>query len=294
MYDRIEETIDNESSGYTEADYAKALAGWTVYDYFHGAFSGEKLGGANNVMEKPLIEDSELMKDPEKATEEIKKAAGLYGASLVGITEVDDKWIYSHDREGEKIDLPEDYRYAIVMAMEMDGELIEESPNYLAAAASSTGYSRMAYGVSCLAEFLRTLGYGALPMGNDTALSIPLAVDAGLGELGRSGLLVTPEHGSCVRLCKVFTDLPLLEDEPSEAGVKDFCRDCRRCARACEVDAIDDNREPSYRKRGPSNNEGILRWPVNGDRCYSFWIENGGDCSSCIAACPFTGGDPLA
>jgi len=42
-------------------------------------------------------------------------------------------------------------------------------------------------------------------------------VDAGLGELGRNGLLVTPEFGSRVRLCKVFTELPL---QPlGEAGV---------------------------------------------------------------------------
>jgi len=47
-------------------------------------------------------------------------------------------------------------------------------------------------------------------MCNDTALSIPLAIDAGLGELGRNGLLITAEYGYCIRLCKIFTNLPLI------------------------------------------------------------------------------------
>ena len=72
---------------------------------------------------------------------------------------------------------------------------------------------------SILAEFIRILGYKAIPMGNDTSLSIPLAIDAGLGELGRHGLLITPEYGPCVRLCKVFTDLPLEPDKPIQFGV---------------------------------------------------------------------------
>ena len=40
----------------------------------------------------------------------------------------------------------------------------------------------------------------------------PLAIMAGLGELSRIGILITPEFGPRVRLCKVFTDLPLQAD----------------------------------------------------------------------------------
>lgn len=119
------------------------------------------------------------------------------------------------------------------------------------------------------------------------ALSVPLAIDAGLGELGRNGLLITPEYGPCVRLCKLFTDLPLEPDKPIEFDVTDFCNQCDNCAAACEADAIQSEIEPSFTVACPSNNPGILRWAVNHDKCYSFWIENGGDCSSCIAVCPF-------
>jgi epoxyqueuosine reductase QueG len=124
-------------------------------------------------------------------------------------------------------------------------------------------------------------------MGNTTALSIPLAIDAGLGEIGRNGLIVTPEYGPCVRLCKVFTDLPLAPDEPIGFGLADVCEGCSKCAEACEVDAISTDRAPSFEVACRSNNPGVLRWHVNQDRCYEFWTENGQDCATCIAACPF-------
>ena len=61
-------------------------------------------------------------------------------------------------------------------------------------ASTATGlvYSKMPFVTSTLAQMIRNLGYNALPCGNDTALSIPLAIDAGLGQLGKNGLLITP------------------------------------------------------------------------------------------------------
>ncbi len=84
-------------------------------------------------------------------------------------------------------------------------------------------------------------------MGNDTALSIPQAVDAGLGELGRNGLLITPDRGPCVRICKVFADMPLAPDRPVRFGVSEFCRSCARCADACQA-----------RSRGNQQKDAIL------------------------------------
>ena len=69
--------------------------------------------------------------------------------------------------------MPDTHSTAIVMAIAMDFEPIQTSQSFSA--------------IACLAEFIRKLGYGAIPMGNDTALSLPLAIDAGLGEMGRNG-----------------------------------------------------------------------------------------------------------
>jgi epoxyqueuosine reductase QueG len=55
---------------------------------------------------------------------------------------------------------------------------------------------------------------------NDTTLNVNLAVDAGLGELGWLGYLITPEFGSHVRIAKVLTNLRhLAKMHPAPAEV---------------------------------------------------------------------------
>ena len=103
------------------------------------------------------------------------------------------------------------------MAVEMDYENLRRSPANCAA--TDLVYSDMAIVSSSLAEFIRELGYKAMPLGNEMALSIPMAVDAGLGELGRNGLLITEKFGPRVRICKVITSLPLVPDKPVDLGV---------------------------------------------------------------------------
>jgi reductive dehalogenase len=275
----------SDDPGYSRLEYARMRAAWTVSNHFRGAYSWLKLGRTDPVLSQM---DTHPVTDPALMSEQIKSTAKTYGADLVGIAALDRRWIYAQNMAGQALDIPTEFKYAIVMAVTMDAVGIAASPAFTAGVATGVGYSRMAYAIACMAEFLRCLGYRAIPMGNDTALSIPLAVDAGLGELGRNGLLVTPEYGPCVRLCKVFTDLPLQPDRPRPFGLTEVCRGCRKCAEACEVEAISSDPAPSFRVVCRSNNRGIQRWAVNHDKCYAFWIENGASCSTCIAACPFT------
>jgi len=286
MYNNSSKVISSGREGYSHLDFARMMGSWTVYDYFHDAFTWDKLTDSDSVMEKPILEKLQA-RDIEKLSKEIKKTAKYYGAYQVGITHINDNWIYSKNMDSKHIEISEEYKFAIVMTVKMDGSSIKTSPSYKSCTATGLAYSQMAFLVSCMAEFIRNLGYKAIPMGNDTALSIPLAIDAGIGELGRNGLLITPEYGPCVRICKVFTDLPLKTDKPMTFGVTDFCKNCNKCVEACEANAIQKEDEPSFKIMCPSNRQGILRWAVDQDKCYKFWIENGGDCSNCIAACPF-------
>jgi len=245
---------------------------------------------------------------PVKLTRHLKKVATFFGASLVGVCELDRRWVYSHgyyparrdpfargeitEEEitagtSEKIEIPEEYRYAIVCAIEMDYELLKYSPTYTCGASAGLCYSKMPFVAALVAQFIRGLGYKAIPMGNDTACSIPLAIDAGLGELGRNGVLITQRFGPRVRLCKVFTDLPLAPDKPIEFGVWDFCVTCERCAEECPSQAISYG-EPTTEIHNESNREGMLRWPVNAQKCISYWERNlSGSCANCIRVCPF-------
>ena len=286
MYDEIEKFLAEDRKGYSRLDHAKVMGAWTAYDYFDAAFSWEELTDANSVMNKPVLEKYSVT-DRGEMSEKLKETAKFYGASLVGIARLDQRWIYSRKRNGEKIEIPHDYKFAVVMAITMDPVAISASPTFKACAETAIAYSRMAFCVACTAEYIRSLGYRAIPMGNDTALSIPLAIDAGLGQLGRNGLLITEKYGSCVRLCKIFTDLPLSPDEVIKPGLAEFCKKCNKCSEACNAGAIRSDMEPSYEISCPSNNAGIMRWAVDQDKCYKFWIKNGGDCSNCIAVCPF-------
>ncbi len=189
--------------------------------------------------------------------------------------------------------IPNAVNRAIVMAPEMNRKMISESPKVAEFAATDLGYSKMAWLVVMLAEYIRALGYQAIPCMNDTALSIPLAIDAGLGQAGRNGLLITPEYGSCVRICKVLTDMPLQPDHPINFGLTQFCKQCLACAKACPVEAISFG-DQTFMGVCESNNPGVRKWFVNAEKCLRFWQENGGSCANCIAACPFTLGEELA
>ena len=54
---------------------------------------------------------------------------------------------------------------------------------------------------------------------NDTALVIPYAIKAGLGEYGRNQMVLTPEFGPRLRFSKVFTDIPLAVDVSRQLGL---------------------------------------------------------------------------
>ncbi len=222
-------------------------------------------------------------------TERVKQAAKLYGASLAGVTRVNPLWLYA-PAEGAYEDADEDVLppgvdTAIVMATEMDHALIAASPAVGASAATGLGYSQMAFVAGSLAAYLRQLGYRAIPSGNDTGLSVPLAIDAGLGELGRNGVLLTQPFGPRVRLCKVFTDAPLTPDAPTTFGAADRCETCTACADACPARALPTG-ERTAAGPTPSNNSGALKWYNNADKCLAFWRVNGTSCSSCIKSCP--------
>ena len=99
-------------------------------------------------------------------------------------------------------------------------------------------------------------------------------------------MLITPIYGPRVRLCKVFTDAPLVPDEPISFGVGAFCDVCMKCADTCPSRSIP---QGGVADAGPtpSNNSGVRKWYINPDQCLAFWRENGIGCANCIRSCPF-------
>jgi len=292
--------LREDQPGYTQIDLALATGGWHVETGFaHGNVTENTglyqwdmdlllpYGGAK----QPIPDEPYPVPDPSYMSQIIKKAAQFFGASRAGICELNKLWVYSHSfhfwtKEHVPLEIPEEYKYAVAMIIEMDYDAIETSPTWLTHAACGLGYSRMAFTASSLAQFIRTLGYKAIPSGNDTALSIPIAIDAGLGELGRNGLLITPEFGPRVRICKVLTNLPLVPDEPIEFGVTEFCNKCGRCAESCPGQAILYG-DMIDKPRNISNAVGQLKWPIDAEKCFKGQFAGDTTCMNCERVCPF-------
>ena len=240
----------------TRLDYALMAAAWRhasmggSQDYDWDGVGGQVRGAGLDRMGP--WDPADLGMTWEEATMAVRHAALFLGASLAGVAEMNPLWLYrdimsptredrertipvhrTEDRFEQTSDawyIPESMNRVVALAFEEDYHGISNSPGRLASAATGNGYSRMAVTSSQLADFIRGLGYRALPAGNGVGLSIPIAIDAGLGQLGRMGLLVTPKYGPRVRLAKVITDMPLIPDSPIDFGVTEFCEACMLCA----------------------------------------------------------------
>jgi ferredoxin len=210
------------------------------------------------------------VQDPEANTALIKQAARWLGADLVGVCQTD------HRGHGPSnvTKAPEDLIWTVVLAVRMDRHLIAQSPRHEADLATRMGYVRMALCAPAVGECIRELGYRAISAGNEFCPSVPLAQAAGLGQMGRHGLLITAEFGPCIRLCKVFTNLPLRPDRPVEMGVEAYCRGCDACVKACPAQAIGSGTAPG-------------EWSADGRKCRAYWERIGRCCSTCVAVCPF-------
>lgn len=251
--------------------------------------------------------------DPATAGKLVKKVAAQFGARDAGFCLLDRKWVYSHwfdeetnrdyplvfsDEPGyesytEPIQLkdgvqviPKDMKYVVVLIHEMDAAGMSTAPTLTQMATTLTTYSQISFSAVMIAEFIRGLGYNAIPSANDTALSIPLAIDAGLGELGRNAKLIHPEFGPRCRISKVITDLPLVLERPRMRGVTEFCNVCRKCARECPSGAIGAG-ERSFEPLGSFSHSGVLQWQADHKKCYKYWTQVGTNCGVCIRVCPF-------
>jgi reductive dehalogenase len=301
-YKKYSQPEPRDEIGYSQLEYALARGGWetsinsipvTVAPN-HGFQSWDQ----SNVNKTKYKFDAK-----EAASAAIKKAAKIYGSDKTGITVHDTRWDYNplYDPIDEKDvswdDFPFKPKSVIVCLVEMDYEALSTAPTVVSDGTSGQGYSDMVVVAGHLAAFIRHLGYNAVASGNDLGLSVAYAVAAGMGEVSRGGWLITPDLGPKVRICKIYTDFDFVEyDQPRDYSITNFCIHCKRCADACPTESISFEDEPTFGPTYEGSNDpdynwnshpGVLKWHNDSKKCYEFWVENGGSCSSCIAACPY-------
>jgi ferredoxin len=214
----------------------------------------------------------------------IKDTALFLGAADVGLAPLDPAFVYTHRgrptaRFGEQISL--DHRFAAVLVFPMRHGLVQSSPEMTATVETGRVYQQLSAACFILADALNRMGIPARAHVDSSYLVLcpPLGVEAGLGELGRNGILIHPTFGPGVRLGAVTLDAEVAVDEQICHGIVDFCRVCGKCATNCPAGAIPEGE--------PSVLHGALKWPMNAERCYHYWRAQGTDCGLCIRTCPF-------
>ncbi|UCD34893.1 MAG: epoxyqueuosine reductase [Nitrospiraceae bacterium] len=106
------------------------------------------------------------------------------------------------------------------------------------------------------------------------------ATSAGLGWIGRNGLLISPVYGPRLSLATVLTDAPLKPDKPEE---KSRCGDCMLCVRHCPSGAITGEAWSRSRPYG----EFVQLHSCRSHKGRSRPVPGKPNCGLCITICPY-------
>lgn len=237
---------------------------------------------------QPLVEKPTKVSKTKLSTQEIsdfiKNWALKLGAINIGFTVLKTEHLYTHIGRGadygKEVEL--DHKYAIAFTVEMNHKSLKNNPRGPVIMESSQQYLNAGVIAVQIAQLLRNLGFKARAhIDANYRLICPIvAQDAGLGTIGRMGLLMTPELGPRVRIGAVTTDLELpVNKKPIDYTVLHFCEICKKCATNCPSNSIP---TASSHKLGKP-----LRWQINHERCFTYWTKIGTDCGRCISVCPY-------
>jgi NAD-dependent dihydropyrimidine dehydrogenase PreA subunit len=221
----------------------------------------------------PVSKKRMQVDDPSRMAEAIKAEAKRRGAGIVGITEITPDMLY------EGYEVP--FKYAISIGLPMKRDEMVKVPHGSAAVEVMRAYKEVSRIAIEMGEYIRKLGYPARAYGNPNStdiLHIPIAISAGLGELGKHGSMISKEYGSNFRLAAVLTDLPLAVDTPVDIGVEDVCATCQRCVIDCPPNAIFPEKQLV---------RGVEKWYVDFDKCVPYFTKTYG-CAICIEVCPWS------
>jgi len=264
--------LKSGTTQYQPLFFAASLAGFDAVSKLHPMVQGS-------------ISEDIIDTEPEHITSFIKEWAKKLGVVSCGIAELKPYHFYTVGGRGDRYGKPvvNEHKFAIVITIGMDKSMIDAAPKASVVMESAQKYMEVGSIAVQIAGFLRNIGYDARAHidGNYEVICPLVAQDAGLGEIGRMGLLMTPELGPRVRIAVVTTSLLLVPDQNKHRmGVQDFCSICKKCAHACPSNAIPFGEKERI--------DGIMRWQIKAEACFTLWCDMGTDCGRCIAVCPYS------
>ena len=230
---------------------------------------------------KPLVDIAERSADlpptgtPDPAsniTDEIRTKARELGFGEIGFTRYDRRYTFKVKKGWVR------FEHAVCLAYEQDYRQTQTIPSMEAEYAHYGAYEEENKQGILLAEYIREKGYRAqIHSPNDnSAPYIPMFVEAGLGQLGANGQLLSPHFGSRSRLMIITTDAPVDYDSPVDYGIHKFCDICQVCVNRCPGRAL--VKEKVW-WRGAEKNKLMY------ERCRPVMAKYEG-CGVCMKVCP--------
>jgi ferredoxin len=210
----------------------------------------------------------------EDVTEKIRQKARELGYGEVGFTRFDRHYVYQSRKSMLKPGLPN----AICLALEQEYIPTQTIPSLDAEAVHGGTYELQGPLTMELTDYIRSLGYRAQVSGPSLHYGpmIPMFVEAGLGQLGANGQLLSPHFGSRARLQIILTDAEVSYDQPIDYGIHQFCQVCQVCVNRCPGRAL---MPEKVWYRGVEKNKLVFK------RCRPVMANYLG-CGVCIKVCP--------
>ncbi len=212
----------------------------------------------------------------------LKNLAISLGADLVGFCKLPDSPVK---------ELPF-HTYAVSLGVKLSDAIlktIDDAPSFVYFQHYRTANALLDQIAFRLTREIERLGYSALPIAASQSLGKnnpyrgvvahkSVAVLSGLGFVGKSGLFLSNDYGSKVRLATVITDMPLTNELPV---IENGCGDCNLCQTACPAGAIYGT---------PPTTDGERNFDA--EKCSKYMKEHfqdvgrGSVCGVCIKVCP--------
>ena len=221
--------------------------------------------------------------DPRVRSRHLKSMGYFLGADIMGIGRLPQSAVYSHDMKGNPIEAP--YDYAIVFVVRKSDRTICASNGWdqIIDPASFQAYQRVALQSEVLANYIRRLGYDAVPSNNFNYLTLmpQVLLEAGIGEVSRMGIVLNPFLGTNFKSACVLTNMEMELDGYVDFGLQKYCSTCKICAEQCPAGAVSSGDQILY--------NGYYTWKLDSRACSDFDVLNkeGCVCGRCTKVCPW-------
>lgn len=247
------------------------------------SFRFAKLKIQKRLLRKQVPSEKQIPYGVLEATQLVIDKTLEFGGEDVGITKLKEEWMFQGYELPDWADkaLKEDKLFVVLFLVQHDPACFNQAPGWAFSKEIAHKYNDGSDIAVKLSKWILGEGYNAYGHGGPEAgefVLTPVAISAGLGELGKHGSLINKKLGPNFRIGCVYTTLPLQTNQEEVFGVDDFCSKCQICLKECPPNAISNEKKMV---------RGVEKFYVDFDKCMPFMTDNYG-CGICLKVCPWS------